>query len=78
MTASRKPLAAGMDLQSQAVVALEAALADRPITLVIIAEYPGGVRAFSVPHSAALKRGLHLMAESVIWPEVADTEGEES
>jgi hypothetical protein len=74
MTASRKPPLAGVDVQSQAVVALEVALADRPISLMIVAEYSDGVRVFSVPHSPALQRGLHLMAEGVIWPETIDGE----
>jgi hypothetical protein len=31
-----------------------------------------------VPESAALQRGLHIMSERLIWPEVEDTEGDQS
>ena len=73
MTASTKPPAvARIDLAAHAVAALEEALADKPLTLMIVAEYRDGarVRVFSVPESAALQRGLHLMAEPLIWPEI--------
>lgn len=69
MTASRKPPSGGLDMAAQAVAALEAALADKPLTLMIVAELADGVRVFSVPHSPALCRGLHAMAADVIWPE---------
>jgi hypothetical protein len=78
MTASRTRRAAPVDLSAQAVTALEAAMEDKPLSLMIVAEYRDGVRVFSVPESAALQRGLHIMSERLIWPEVEDTEGEES
>jgi hypothetical protein len=41
-------------------------LADRPLCLMIVAEYRDGVRVFSVPESPALQRGLHIMSERLI------------
>jgi hypothetical protein len=76
MTASVMRKAAPVDLSAPAVTALEAALADKPLSLMIVAEYRDGVRVFSVPESHALQRGLHLMSERLIWPEVKDDEGE--
>jgi hypothetical protein len=67
-----------VDLSAQAVTALEAAMEDKPLSLMIVAEYRDGVRVFSVPESAALQRGLHIMSERLIWPEVEDTEGDQS
>lgn len=78
MTASVKRKAAPVDLSAPAVTALEAALEDKPLSLMIVAEYRDGVRVFSVPESPALQRGLHIMSERLIWPEVEDTEREES
>lgn len=77
MTASVKRKAEPVDLSAAAVTALEDALADKPLTLMIVAEYRDGVRVFSVPESPALQRGLHLMAERLIWPELEE-EGSES
>jgi hypothetical protein len=79
MTASVKRKAAPVDLSAPAVTALEAALADKPLSLMIVAEYRDGdrVRVFSVPESPALQRGLHLMSERLIWPELKDDEGED-
>jgi hypothetical protein len=57
MTASVKRKAAPVDLSAPAVTALEAALADKPLSLMIVAEYRDGVRVFSVPESHALQRG---------------------
>ena len=34
-------------------------------------------RVFPVPESPALQRGLHIMSERLIWPEVKDDEGED-
>jgi hypothetical protein len=72
MTASSTRNAPTVDLSAAAVTALEEALADKPLTLMIVAEYRDGdrVRIFSVPESPALQRGLHLMAEPLIWPEI--------
>lgn len=72
MTASVKRNAPTHDLATDAVTALEQALADKPLTLMIVAEYRDAprVRVFSVPESPALQRGLHLMAEPLIWPEI--------
>jgi hypothetical protein len=78
MTASVKRKAAPVDLSAAAVTALEAALADKPLSLMIVAEYRDGVRVFSVPESPALQRGLHIMSERLIWPEVEESEGENS
>ena len=76
MTASSTRNAPTADLSAAAVTALEEALADKPLTLMIVAEYRDGprVRVFSVPESPALQRGLHLMAEPLIWPEIEETE----
>ena len=78
MTASVKRTAAPVELSAAAVTALEAALEDKPLSLMIVAEYRDGVRVFSVPESPALQRGLHIMSERLIWPEMKDDEGEES
>jgi len=78
MTASVKRKAAPVDLSAAAVTALEAALADKPLSLMIVAEYRDAVRVFSVPESPALQRGLHIMSERLIWPEVEESEGENS
>jgi hypothetical protein len=77
MTASRTRRSAPVDLSAQAVTALEAAMEDKPITLMIVAEYRDGVRVFSVPESAALQRGLHIMSERLIWPEMENDEGDD-
>jgi hypothetical protein len=44
--------------------------------MMIVAEYRDGdrIRVFSVPESPALQRGLHLMAEPLIWPEIDQRE----
>lgn len=76
MTASAKRKAAPVDLSAAAVTALEEALADKPLTLMIVAEYGDGVRVFSVPESPALQRGLHIMSERLIWPELEEEGGE--
>jgi hypothetical protein len=49
MTASVKRKAAPVDLSAPSVTALEAALADKPLSLMIVAEYRDGVRVFSYP-----------------------------
>ena len=77
MTASVKRKAAPVDLSAPAVTALEAALADKPSSLMIVAEYRDGVRVFSVPESPALQRGLHLMSERLIWPEIEGAESDD-
>ena len=78
MTASTKPpVPARIDLAAHAVAALEDVLADKPRSLMIVAEYRDGVRVFSVPESHALQRGLHIMSERLIWPELKDDEGED-
>jgi hypothetical protein len=77
MTASVKRKVPPVDLSAPAVTALKAALADRPLSLMIVAEYRDGVRVFSVPESPALQRGLHIMSERLIWPEVKDDQGED-
>ena len=66
MTASVKRKAAPVDLSAPAVTALEEALAGKPLSLMIVAEYRDGVRVFSVPESPALQRGLHIMSERLI------------
>lgn len=78
MTASRKPPAvAGIDLTAHAVAALEDVLAEKPVSIMIIAEYADRVRVLSVPiESPALMRGLHMTVERMLWPET--DEGEES
>jgi hypothetical protein len=43
----------------------------------IVAEYRDGVRVFSVPESAALQRGLHLLSERLIWPEIERGESDD-
>ena len=60
MTASTKPPAvAGIDLTAHAVAALEDVLAEKPVSIMIIAEYADRVRVVSVPiESPALMRGL--------------------
>jgi len=62
MTASTKPPAvARIDLAAHAVAALEDVLAERPISIMITAEYADRVRVVSVPiESPALMRGLHM------------------
>ena len=77
MTASVKRRAAPVDLSAPAVTALEAALADKPLSLMIVAEYRDGVRVFSVPDSAAVQFGLHCMSEPLIIPEPKGDEGED-
>ena len=78
MTASTKPPAvARIDLAAHAVAALEDVLADKPISIMITAEYADRVRVVSVPiESPALMRGLHMTVEGMLWPETL--EGEES
>ena len=78
MTASTKPPAvARIDLTAHAVAALEDVLAEKPVSIMIIAEYAGRVRVVSVPiESPALMRGLHMAVERMLWPET--DEGEES
>ena len=78
MTASTKPPApARIDLAAHAVAALEEVMAEKPVSIMIIAEYPDRVRVVSVPiDSPALMRGLHLTVERMLWPEA--NEGEES
>jgi hypothetical protein len=77
MTASVKRKAAPVDLSAPAVTALEAALADKPVSIMITAEYADRVRVVSVPiESPALMRGLHMTVEGMLWPET--DEGEES
>ena len=78
MTASTKPPApARIDLTAHAVAALEDVLADKPVSIMIIAEYADRVRVASVPiESPALMRGLHMTVEGMLWPETV--EGEES
>ena len=78
MTASTKPPAvARIDLAAHAVAALEDVLADKPVSIMIIAEYADRVRVLSVPiESPALMRGLHMTVERMLWPETE--EGEES
>ena len=78
MTASTKPPAvARIDLAAHAVAALEDVLADKPVSIMIIAEYADRVRVLSVPiESPALMRGLHTTVEGMLWPETL--EGEES
>ena len=78
MTASTKPpTVARIDLAAHAVAALEDVLADKPISIMIIAEYADRVRVASVPiESPALMRGLHMTVERMLWPETE--EGEES
>lgn len=78
MTASAKPPAvAGIDLTAHAVAALEDVLAEKPVSIMIIAEYADRVRVLSVPiESPALMRGLHMTVERMLWPET--DEGEES
>jgi hypothetical protein len=78
MTASVKREAAPVDLSAAAVTALEAALADKPLSLMIVAEYRNRrVRVFSVPDSAAVQFGLHCMSEPLIIPEPKGDEGED-
>jgi hypothetical protein len=78
MTASVKRKAAPVDLSAAAVTALEEALADKPLSLMIVAEYRDGVvQVFSVPDSTAVQYGLHLMSAPLVCPEFGD-EGEES
>jgi hypothetical protein len=68
---------ARIDLAAHAVAALEDVLADKPVSIMITAEYADRVRVVSVPiESPALMRGLHMTVERMLWPE-AD-EGEES
>ena len=70
MTASVKREAAPVDLSVAAVTALEEALAGKPLSLMIVAEYRNRrVRVFSVPDSAAVQFGLHCMSEPLIIPE---------
>lgn len=78
MTASTKPPAvARIDLTAHAVAALEDVLAEKPVSIMIIAEYADRVRVLSVPiESPALMRGLHMTVERMLWPET--DEGEES
>jgi hypothetical protein len=78
MTASRKPPAvAGIDLTAHAVAALEELLAEKPISIMMTAEYADRVTIVSVPvESPALMRGLHMTVERMLWPET--DEGEES
>jgi hypothetical protein len=78
MTASAKPpTVAGIDLTAHAVAALEDVLAEKPVSIMIIAEYADRVRVLSVPiESPALMRGLHMTVERMLWPET--DEGEES
>ena len=78
MTASTKPPAvARIDLAAHAVAALEDVLAEKPISIMITAEYADRVRVVSVPiESPALMRGLHMAVEQMLWPEIL--EGEES
>ena len=78
MTASAKPPAvAAIDLTAHAVAALENVLAEKPVSIMIIAEYADRVRVLSVPiESPALMRGLHMTVERMLWPET--DEGEES
>ena len=78
MTASAKPPpVAGIDLTAHAVAALEELLAEKPVSIMITAEYADRVRVMSVPiESPALMRGLHMTVERMLWPET--DEGEES
>ena len=78
MTASTKPPAlARIDLTAHAVAALEDVLAEKPVSIMIIAEYADRVRVLSVPiESPALMRGLHMTVERMLWPET--DKGEES
>ena len=78
MTASTKPPAlARIDLTAHAVAALEDVLAEKPVSIMIIAEYADRVRVLSVPiERPALMRGLHMTVERMLWPEI--DEGEES
>jgi hypothetical protein len=78
MTASVKRNAAPVDLSAAAVTALEEALAGKPRSLMIVAEYRNRrVRVFSVPDSAAVELGLHCMSEPLIIPEAKGDEGED-
>jgi hypothetical protein len=78
MTASVKREAAPVDLSAAAVTALEEALAGKPRSLMIVAEYRNRrVRVFSVPDSAAVQFGLHCMSEPLIIPESKGDEGED-
>ena len=78
MTASTKPpVPASIDLAAHAVAVLEDVLADKPISIMITAEYADRVRVVSVPiESPALMRGLCMAVEKMLWPET--DEGEES
>lgn len=50
MTASTKqPAVAGIDLTAHAVAALEDVLAEKPVSIMITAEYADRVRVMSVP-----------------------------
>jgi hypothetical protein len=78
MAASTKPpVPARIDLAAHAVAALEDVLADKPVSIMITAEYADRVRVVSVPiESPALMRGLCMTVERMLWPET--DEGEES
>jgi len=71
MTASTKPpTVARIDLAAHAVAALEEVLAEKPVSIMIVAEYPDRVRVVSVPiDSPALMRGLHMTMERMLWPD---------
>jgi len=76
MTASRERKTPAVDLSAAAVTALEEALAGKPRSLMIVAEYHGrpNVRVFSVPDSLATQWGLHCLSEPLIIPETKEEE----
>lgn len=67
MTASRLPPAA-TDFATAAQFALERALAERPMTMMIVASTPEGIKLFPVPNCPATALGLHMMAAAVVDP----------
>lgn len=73
MTASKSP-PFGTDFTTAAQFALEAALAAKPMTLMIVASTPEGIKLFPVPNCPAVALGLHMKAEDELFPEPKDGE----
>ena len=71
MTASRHP-PFGTDFTTAAQFALEAALAAKPMTMMIIASTPEGIKLFPVPNCPAVALGLHMKTADEMFPAPED------